>query len=159
MVDRTKCTLPLSIRAMLCIKLMVKMHCNNRTLCGIHLPQMSSQNSFYYYSEICDLFFYCMVFLSMYTFLFCLYACLWDSVLLFCIFFHSVLLTFDWTCDFFKLLFNFIHFCFMDTVKSNSKDSKESNSKERAGHERDSNSQCDKHVVGKSLMGETSEKG
>lgn len=61
--------------------------------------------------------------------------------------FHSVLLTFDWTYGiFFRLVFNFMHFC-LDTVKSNMKDGKESNSKERASHERDSNSQCDKHVA------------
>lgn len=41
-------------------------------------------------------YFFIVWFLSMYTFLFCLYACLWDSVLLF-VYFRSVLLTFDWT--------------------------------------------------------------
>lgn len=104
-VDRRKCTPLISIRAMLCIKQMLKIHCNNRTLCGANLPQMSSQNSFYYYSEICYLFFYCMVFLSMYTFLYFLCAFLWDSVLLFVYFSLSL-----W--GFFKLVFNFMHFCF-----------------------------------------------
>lgn len=122
-VDRRKCTPLLSIRAMLCIKLMVKIHCNNRTQCGVHLPQMS----FYYYSEICDLFFYRMVFLSMYTFLFCLYACLWDSVL-----FLSCSHFTGHVC-FFKLVFNLMFSALLDTVKSNRKVRKESNSKERAG--------------------------
>lgn len=61
-----------------------------------------------------------------------LYACLWDSVLLFLYSFHSVMLTFDWR---YVILFSLI-LCIsalLDTVKSNSKDRKESNSKERAG--------------------------
>lgn len=38
-VDRRKCTPPLSIRALLCIKLMVKKNTlQQQTLCGVHLP-------------------------------------------------------------------------------------------------------------------------
>lgn len=124
-----------------------KIHCNNRTRWGVHLPQMS----FYYYSEICDLFFYCMVFLSMYTFLFCLYACLWDSVLFLC----PAHIWLD-IYVFFKLVVILMFSALLDTVKSNRKVRKESNSKERTGHEQDS--QYDKHVVWKSLMGKTSER-
>lgn len=65
-VERQKKKHSYLLRAMLCIKLMVRVHCSDRT------PQMSSQNYFYYYSEICYLFFHCMVFISMYTLLFCL---------------------------------------------------------------------------------------
>lgn len=40
MVDERICTPLLSIRAMLCIKLMVNIHCSNRAPCGAHLPQI-----------------------------------------------------------------------------------------------------------------------
>lgn len=115
--------------------------------CGDHLPQISSRNSFYCYSEICYLFFYCMFFLSMFTFLFCLCACLRDSVGILYIF-HLVLLPFDWTCMFLCLSLNLCISALLDIgkKKSKSKDRKQSNRRiERAGHEQDSNSQT--HMV------------
>lgn len=76
-------------------------------------------SEFHYRSEICYLFFYCMVFLSMYTFLFFPYACLWGSVSLFCIFFTqscSHLTGRVRACGFFffsSLSFNCMHFSFI----------------------------------------------
>lgn len=55
-VDRSKCTPLLSLRAMLCIKQILKMHCISRTLCGVGLPQTPSQSCFCYVSQTCYVF-------------------------------------------------------------------------------------------------------
>lgn len=141
-VDRRKCTPPLSIRAMLCIKLMVNIHCNNWTPRGVHLPQMSSQNSYYRYSEICDLFFnsgfsmhvhVSVVFFPVYGTSCCFFV--YSSL--------SVLLKFDLTRSLFSLSCYLYAFLLHWTQWKAIVDSKGSQSKERAGREQDSNS----HVV------------
>lgn len=113
MVDRSKCTPPLSIRAMLCIKLVVKIHCNNRTLRGVHLPQMSSQNSFYYYSELLIFLLYGFskhVHISVLSLSLFVGLCV---AFFFCIFFQSCSRLTGHMWVFFKLVFNFMHFCFI----------------------------------------------
>lgn len=124
---------------------MLKIHYNNRTLCGVNLPQMSSQNSFYYYSEICYLFFYCMVFLKhvhISVLSFCLFVGLF--VAFFCIFFTEYVGLLS--------LFLIIRIsALLVTVKSNSNDGEEGKSREMTIH--DTNSQCDKNMLGKLPMG------
>lgn len=110
-----KCTPPLSIRAMLCIKLMVKMHCNNRTLSGVHFATTV------FWEFLLLLFRDMLLIFLLYGFskhvnisVFLFFACLWDSVLpfYFVYYFHSVLSY--WSGHvLFKLVFNFIHFSFI----------------------------------------------
>lgn len=75
-------------------------------------------------------------------------------VAFFCILYQSCShLTGHTCCVFLSLSLILCISALLDTVKSNSKVSKESNTRERAGHEQDSNSQCDERVGVKKSYG------
>lgn len=130
-VDWRKCTPPLSIRAMLCIELMVKDTCQQQN--SMWCPFAANV-----FSEFLLFLFRDMLLIFLLIFFF-------QAWTQFCFFFIPVVFFFSFGIFFtdhiwpdicvFLLSISLI-LCisaFPDTVKSNSKSSKESNSKERAG--------------------------
>ena len=132
-VDWRKCTPPLSIRAMLCIKLMVKDTCQqqNSMWCPF-AANVFSEFLLFLFRDMLLIFLLIFFFLSMNTFLFFLHACCVVFFFSFGIFFTDHI----WPDICVFLLSISLILCisaFPDTVKSNSKSSNESNSRERAG--------------------------
>lgn len=101
-----KCTPPLSIKGYALYKIDgdSTLQQQNSTWCP-YATNGFSELPLLLFGNMLLIFSFCFFFLSMYTFLFCLYTCpVCETLLLFFLYiFHSVLLSFDWTCVFHKL--------------------------------------------------------
>lgn len=70
-------------------------------LCGFICHKYLLRIPFITIQRYATYFFYCIFFSKHVHVSVCPYACLWDYMLPFFVYFHSVLLTYDWTYDVF----------------------------------------------------------